>query len=59
MKAPAKSTSLPIEPPYNPMEARTIDEIPTGRARSSGLIAPEMLVEIEADAYISNSTDGA
>ena len=30
MKAPTKSAVLPIEPPYEPMEARTVDEIPGG-----------------------------
>lgn len=31
----------------------------TSMVEVSGLIMPEMLVEIEADAYISNQTDGA
>jgi ATP-dependent DNA ligase len=30
MNASAKSNPLPIEPPYDPMEARTVDDIPTG-----------------------------
>src|SRR5215210_3822558 len=30
MKSPAKSSALPIKPPYDPMEARTVDEIPDG-----------------------------
>jgi enamine deaminase RidA (YjgF/YER057c/UK114 family) len=31
----------------------------TSMVEVSGLIMPEMLVEIEADAYITNPTDGA
>src|SRR5215208_6526058 len=30
MKTLTKSAALPIKPPYDPMEARTLDEIPTG-----------------------------
>ncbi|HYN81522.1 MAG TPA: hypothetical protein VES88_08470 [Gemmatimonadaceae bacterium] len=30
MKARAKSSVLPIGPSYDPMEARTVDEIPDG-----------------------------